>query len=180
MLPFDKLSMLITLQYTVFFLNIGAKRQGWFPFGVCRLTSSWPACVKLNRNNEELQEVTKRLEAKIDALEKQVEDEWNSQQQLTTDLSVKLNREVWKLKQESPPFVWKMGGLNGFLKLAKKRMGETEFESTPFYSGPVGYNFSIFVWQHLYSRGKFVLKARNSSRSIKKTSNNKKNLVPVL
>ena len=33
------------------------------------------------------------------------------------------------------------------------------------------------VWQHLYSRGKFVLKASNWSRSIKKTSNNKKNLV---
>ena len=32
------------------------------------------ACVKLNRNNEEFQEVTKRLEAKIDALEKQVEE----------------------------------------------------------------------------------------------------------
>ena len=29
----------------------------------------------------------------------------------------------------------------------------------------------------LYSRGKFVLKASNWSRSIKKTSNNKKNLV---
>ena len=58
------------------------------------------ACVKLNRNNEEFQEVTKRLEAKIDALEKKVEEKWNSQQQLTKDLSV-LNREVLKLKEES-------------------------------------------------------------------------------
>ena len=35
----------------------------------------------------------------------------------------------------------------------------------------------FIVWQHLYSRGKFVLKASNWSRSIQKTSNNKKNLV---
>ena len=30
--------------YSVFFvfLNEGAKRQSWFPFGVCRQTSSWP------------------------------------------------------------------------------------------------------------------------------------------
>ena len=33
------------------------------------------------------------------------------------------------------------------------------------------------VWQYLYSRGKFVLKASNWSISTKKTSNNKKNLV---
>ena len=58
------------------------------------------AWVKLNRNNEEFQEVTKRLEAKIDALEKQVEEKWNFQQQSMKDLSVKLNRqnsEVLKL-----------------------------------------------------------------------------------
>ena len=59
------------------------------------------ACVKLNKNNEEFQEVTKKLEAKIDALEKQVEDKWNFQQKLTRDLSVKLNREVLKLKEEA-------------------------------------------------------------------------------
>ena len=32
------------------------------------------------------------------------------------------------------------------------------------------------VWQHLYSRGKFVLKESNWSKSIEETSNNKKNL----
>ena len=36
---------------------------------------------------------------------------------------------------------------------------------------------AVIVWQHLYSRGKFVLKARTWSRNIKKTSNNNKNLV---
>ena len=35
----------------------------------------------------------------------------------------------------------------------------------------------VIVWQHLYFRGKFVLKASNWSRGIKKTSGNKKNLV---
>ena len=38
------------------------------------------ACVKLNKNSDEFQEVTKRLEAKIDALEKQVQEKWNFQQ----------------------------------------------------------------------------------------------------
>ena len=32
------------------------------------------ACMKLNKNSDEFQEVTKRLEAKIDALEKQVQE----------------------------------------------------------------------------------------------------------
>ena len=35
----------------------------------------------------------------------------------------------------------------------------------------------VIVWQHLYFGGKFVLKASNWSRGIKKTSSNKKNLV---
>ena len=40
-----------------------------------------------------------------------------------------------------------------------------------------GFYYPGLVWQHLYSREKFVLKASNWSISIKKTSNNKKNLV---
>ena len=90
------------------------------------------ACVKPNKNNEEFQEVTKKLEAKIDALEKQVEDKWNFQQKLTRDLRVKLNREVLKLKEESPPFVWKISGFNGLLKSAKKGIN-TDVESSPFF-----------------------------------------------
>lgn len=92
------------------------------------------ACVKLNRNNEEFQEVTKRLEAKIDALEKKVEEKWNSQQQLTTHLSV-LNRKVLKLKEESSPFVWNISGFNGLLKSAKKGIN-TGVDSPPFLPDP--------------------------------------------
>ena len=36
------------------------------------------------------------------------------------------------------------------------------------------------VWQQMYSRGNFVLKASHYSRSIKGTSNDKKNLVASL
>ena len=103
------------------------------------------ACVKLNKNHEEFQEVTKRLEAKIDALEKKVNEKWNSQQQLTTELSVKLNRKVLKLKEESPPFVWKISGFNGLLKSAKKGIN-TEVDSPPFFTGPVGYKLCVFIY----------------------------------
>ena len=103
------------------------------------------ACVKLNKNHEEFQEVTKRLEAKIDALEKKVNEKWNSQQQLTTELSVKLNRKVLKLKEESPPFVWKISGFNGLLKSAKKGIN-TDVESSPFFTGPVGYKLCVFIY----------------------------------
>ena len=41
----------------------------------------------------------------------------------------------------------------------------------------VKHNRAKLVWKHLSSRVKFVLKASNWSRSIKKTSNNNKNLV---
>lgn len=101
------------------------------------------ACVKLNRNNEEFQEVTKRLEAKIDALEKKVEEKWNSQQQLTTHLSV-LNRKVLKLKEESSPFVWNISGFKGLLKSAKKGIN-TGVDSPPFFTGPVGYKLHVFI-----------------------------------
>ena len=106
------------------------------------------ACVKLNKNNEEFQEVTKRLEAKIDALEKQVQVKWNSQQQSMKDLSLKLdrqNKEVLKLKEESPPFVWKISGFNGLLKSAKKGI-KTDVASTPFFTGPVGYKLFVFIY----------------------------------
>ena len=79
------------------------------------------ACVKLNKNNEEFQEVTRKLEAKIETLEKSMKN-----------LSVKLNREVLKLKEESPPFVWKISGFNGLLKSAKKGIN-TDVESSPFF-----------------------------------------------
>ena len=91
------------------------------------------ACVKLNKNNEESQEVTRKLEAKIDALEKSMKN-----------LSVKLNREVLKLKEESPPFVWKISGFNGLLKSAKKGIN-TDVESSPFFTGPVGYKLCVCI-----------------------------------
>ena len=106
------------------------------------------ACVKLNKNKEEFQEVTKRLEAKIDALEKQVQVKWNSQQQSMKDLSLKLdrqNKEVLKLKEESPPFVWKISGFNGLLKSAKKGI-KTDVDSPPFFTGPVGYKLFVFIY----------------------------------
>ena len=107
------------------------------------------ACVKLNRNNEEFQEVTKRLEAKIDALEKQVEEKWNFQQQSMKDLSVKLNRqnsEVLKLKEESPPFVWKISRFNGLLESAKKGLKPDVEISPPFFTGPVGYKLFVYIY----------------------------------
>ncbi|CAH3026912.1 unnamed protein product, partial [Porites evermanni] len=111
------------------------------------------ACVKLNKNNEEFQEVTKRLEAKIDALEKQVEEKWNFQQQSMKDLSVKLNREVLKLKEEPPPFVWKISGFNRLFKSAKKGIN-TDVESSPFFTGPVGYKLCVSIYPNGYGDGK--------------------------
>ena len=54
----------------------------------------------------------RKLEAKIDTLEKSMKN-----------LSVKLNREVLKLKEESPPFAWKISGFNGLLKVAEHSFG---------------------------------------------------------
>ena len=113
------------------------------------------ACVKLNKNSDEFQEVTKRLEAKTDALEKQVQEKWSFQQQSMEDLRVKLNiqnREVLKLKEESPPFVWKISGFNGLLKSAKKGIN-TVLDNPPFFTGPVGYKLFVSIYPNGHGDG---------------------------
>lgn len=95
------------------------------------------ACAKLNKNIIEFQETTQKLEGKIDALEKQ--------QQIIRSINGKLAREVSKLKQESPPFVWRITGFKGLLKAAKKKTA-IKVESGAFSTGPAGYNLRVVIY----------------------------------
>ena len=60
------------------------------------------ACVKLNKNQTEFKATTTKLEAKIDALEKQIPAKWNLHKQLTAD----------------SPFILKITEFSGLLKSA--------------------------------------------------------------
>ena len=94
------------------------------------------ACVKLNKNQEDFKEKTRKLEAKLETLEQQVKEKWNAlQTQLTTDLSAKLDREILKLREESQPFLWKITGFSELYDQAKlNRRGQTTLESGLFFS----------------------------------------------
>ena len=81
------------------------------------------ACVKLNANQEQFKETTRKLESKIEALEKQFKGKFQSfelQMQLTTNLGTKRDSEILKLKEESQPFVWKIEYFREILKDAKR------------------------------------------------------------
>lgn len=77
------------------------------------------------------------MEGKIDALEKQ--------QQIIRSINGKLAREVSKLKQESPPFVWRITGFKGLLKAAKKKTS-IKVESGAFSTGPAGYTLRVVIY----------------------------------
>ncbi|KAL9954677.1 hypothetical protein ACROYT_G042242 [Oculina patagonica] len=101
------------------------------------------ACVKLNTNQEEFKETTRKLECKIDALNHKLD----SQTQLTASLGTKLvtvDRKLLKLKQELPPFVWRIEGFSVMLKQAK-RGKETRIWSDRFLTGAHGYNLMVCI-----------------------------------
>ncbi|KAL9954684.1 hypothetical protein ACROYT_G042252 [Oculina patagonica] len=95
------------------------------------------ACVKLNTNQEEFKETTRKLESKIEALEEKLD----SQKQLTA----KLDGEVLKLKEKSPPYMWKIERFSDMFRCAK--MGwETEIESGYFFSGHNSYKLALSLY----------------------------------
>ena len=110
-------------------------------------------CVKLNKNQEEFKEVTGKLAAKVETLEQQVQAKWNRQARLTADLSVKLDREMLKLREESRPFIWKICRFNELFRLAKRGI-DTDLESDYLFTGPVGYQLSVSMHPNGRAGGK--------------------------
>ena len=114
------------------------------------------ACVKLNTNQEQFQETTRKLESKIEALEKQFKEKFQLfelQIQLTTNLGTKRDNEILKLKEESQPFVWKIEKFRDILKDAK-RGKNTVISSGDFYTGPNGYRLILDMYPDGNGAGK--------------------------
>ena len=112
--------VLVLLIWCIFFFRIKVQREKVeFHLESASKLHLDLACVKMNKNNEEFQEVTKRLEATIDALEKQVED---MQVEFSTKVNERFECQVLKLKEESLPFVLsgKLVDLTGCLSQQRK------------------------------------------------------------
>ena len=105
--------------------------------------------MKLNSNQEEFKETTRKLECKIEALEQKLD----SQKKLTADLGKKLDKEVQKLKEESSPYVWKIEYFSEILRDAK-RGRETEIRSSYFFTGPIGYKLVVCMFPNGERAGK--------------------------
>lgn len=126
------------------------------------------ACVKLYRTQEEFKETTRKLEEKVDALEKKLEERMDErvntlqrkveakidgvEASLTTRFEIndylfdlKLEREATRVsddKRESPCFVWKINGMHEILRLARNIV---DVESEPFFSEANGYKLKVVM-----------------------------------
>ena len=114
------------------------------------------ACVKLNANQEQFKETTRKLESKIEALENEFMEKFQGfelQMQLTTNLGTKRDNEILKLKEESQPFVWKIEYFRQMLKVAKRGI-DTMISSGNFFTGPNGYKLVLDMYPNGVSEGK--------------------------
>ena len=114
------------------------------------------ACVKLNASQEQFKETTRKLESKIEALEKQCKEKFQGlelQMQLTANLGTKRDNEILKLKEGSQPFVWKIECFREMLKAAK-RGRDTIISSGRFFTGPNGYKLALDMYPNGTGEGK--------------------------
>lgn len=111
------------------------------------------ACLKLHANQEEFKDTTRKLENKIEALQKELKEKVDAQAQLTKNLGIKLEGEVTKLKGESTPFMWKIEGFKEILRDAK-RGRDTHIWSGYFYTGPIGYKLRVCMCPNGLGDGK--------------------------
>ena len=114
------------------------------------------ACVKLNANQEQFKETTRKLESKIEALENEFMEKFQGfelQMQLTANLGTKRDNEILKLKEESQPFVWKIEYFRQMLKVAKRGI-DTMISSGNFFTGPNGYKLMLTLYPNGLSAGK--------------------------
>lgn len=114
------------------------------------------ACAKLNTNQEQYKETTRKLESKIEALEKQFKEKFQLfelQIQLTTNLGTRRDNEISKLKEESQPFIWKIEHFREISKDAK-RGRNTVISSGNFYTGPNGYRLVLDMYPNGNGVGK--------------------------
>lgn len=114
------------------------------------------ACAKLNTNQEQYKETTRKLENKIEALEKQFKEKFQLfelQIQLTTNLGIKRDNEILKLKEESQPFVWKIEHFRE-ISTDAKRGRNTVISSCNFYTGPNGYRLVLDMYPNGNGVGK--------------------------
>ena len=160
----------MSLTETVFFLKIQRKLLETHLESAARLHLDL-ACVKLHRTQEEFkkqQETTRKLEEKVDALEKKLEKRVDErvdalqrkleakidgvQASLTTRMEIndylydlRLEREATRdsdTKRESPSFIWKINGMHKILREARR---STRVESEPFFSEANGYKLKVFM-----------------------------------
>ena len=101
--------------------------------------------MKLNANQVEFKETTRKLEHKIEELQAQLKEKVDAQSRITTNLRIKLDREILMLKEKSPPYIWKIEEFREILRDAK-RGRDTEIESGYFFSGPNGYKLMVFMY----------------------------------
>ena len=114
------------------------------------------ACAKLTANEEQFKETTRKLESKIEALDKQFKEKFQFfelQMQLTTNLGTKRDKEILKLKEESQPFVWKIDHFREILKDAKKGRNTVIFSGN-FFTGPNGYKLTLAMYPNGDDAGK--------------------------
>ena len=110
----------------------------------------------MNANQEQFKETTRKLESKIEALEKQFKQKFQFfelQMQLATNLGIKRDNEILKLKEESQPFVWKIEYFREILKDAK-RGRSTFISSGNFFTGPNGYKLVLDMYPNGKGEGK--------------------------
>ena len=126
------------------------------------------ACVKLHRTQEEFKETTRKLEEKVDALEKKFEERVDVrvnalekkveakidgvQASLNTRMEIndyffdlRLEREATRVsddKRKSPSFIWKIIGMYKILREARR---SPDVESEPFFSGTNGYKLKVLM-----------------------------------
>ena len=76
--------------------------------------------MKLNANQVEFKETTRKLEHKIEELQGQLKEKVDAQSRITTNLRIKLDREILMLKEKSPPYIWKIEEFREILRDAKR------------------------------------------------------------
>ena len=125
------------------------------------------ACVKLHRTQKEFKETTRKLEEKVDVLQKKLEDKMDKevdalqkkfeekvsevQKNLTSKIDIKnyiLDYEIREIretsgkKKTSTSFIWKIDGIHQILRESKQN---TSVNSDSFFSEPNGYKLKVLT-----------------------------------
>ncbi|KAL9954680.1 hypothetical protein ACROYT_G042246 [Oculina patagonica] len=130
------------------------------------------ACVKLHRTQKEFKETTRKLEERVDTLQKQLEDKVDEKvcalqkkleekvgavkADLTSKIDInnyvldfRIDREISEIrrnqsdqKKQSTSFIWKISGIYRILREATRN---TSVKSEPFFTEPNGYKLRVLM-----------------------------------